>query len=434
MNGPYPKARRPIWFELASQHWPEDGYDFLLHRMREPGQDQYVPTLFHGKKPVPAEEITPPAVESYLTEQRGFAFLRMEESPAYWESPRPAVAQQFGMYYVHYVHDCFSLLGYHAFNRPIYINAWGGSGKGYAGGHPWKDSTRGHMGIVVDNQRPQPIDRGERGLENHSNIRFESTETYKVSGARAEGLWPGVTIERMLVLTDDYLLDVTRLESEEEHQYDWMAHGPGMHADAEGWTPSDDLSGGRLYLEPGADPTDKTADDIRGLLKRETGDTWETTYVQTLHPSFTMEKSRLGAAWYDRGVGVRVAMVGEEGTTLYTGEPPARIRKGRAEVSETGGFTLMARRQAKDTTFAALHVPFEGGREKAPKISIELLSDEDGVVVFQVQVDDRTDVIVLALGNAYGENRTYNLNLNQPGRSKSMSGSFTGHAVHLGVW
>ncbi len=433
MNGPYPKARDTIWYELAVQRWPEDGYGFLLHQMRRPGDPQYVPTLFHGLKPLSEEQIQPPAVESYLTRERGFAFLRMEESPEYWDSPRPAVSQQFGMYYVHYVHDCFSLLGYQAFNRPIYLNAWGGSGKGYAGGHPWKDSTRGHMGIVVDNRKPRPIDRGERGLETHTNIRFASTPDYKVSGARAKGLWAGVDLERVLVLTDDYLLDVTRVVADKERQIDWMVHGPGMLVDSTAWTPSDELKGGLLYLPPGSEPTGKTIDDLRNLQKREESGTWQTTFLQSLHPSVEMAKSKLGPDWYNRGVGVRLTMAGEEGTLVYTGEPPVKIRKGKAQISEAGGFSLMVRRQTATTTFAALHVPFEGGVEKAPEAELETLSDESGVIVFRVRVGEQEDIIALALGDAYGSQQKMKISVKSPDTSNTLSETFEGQRVHRGV-
>ena len=66
----------------------------------------------------PAWPVSPPPASSYVARERGFALLRAEESPAYWESPAPAVAFQLATYYVHYAHDAFSLLGFHAFNRP----------------------------------------------------------------------------------------------------------------------------------------------------------------------------------------------------------------------------------------------------------------------------------------------------------------------------
>ncbi len=430
MNGPYSKAQEPIWFELAVQRWPEDGYGYFLHLMREPGQDQYIPTLFHGLKPLTEEQIQPPPVRSFLSEERGFAFLRMEESPAYWDSPKPAVAQQFGMYYVHYVHDCFSLLGYHAFNRPIYLNSWGGSGKGYAGGHPWKDSTRGHMGIVVDNQKPRPIDRGEQGLEKHLNVRFESEADYKVSGARAKGLWRGVDLERVIVLTDEYLLDVSSLLADRPRQIDWMVHGPGMLADPEGpWEASDELTGGLLYLPPGSPASAKSIDDLRNLQKRTESGDWSTAFQQLRHPSVPAEQSRLGEAWYARGIGVQVLMSGEEGTQVYTGEPPVRMRKGKAQISETGGFTLMARRQSANTRFVALHVPFEGGVDQAADAELETLSDEDGVLVLRIKVGEQEDIIALALGDAYATPQKMQISLKEPGRAHSLSQAFEGQLI-----
>lgn len=310
MNGPYPKGLTPMWFEVAARRWPGTGFEYFLHQMREPGQDTYLPTLLFGLKPFDPATIQPPAAPSYLTRERGFAFLRMEESPAYWESPRPAVVQQFGMYYVHYTHDCFSLLGYHAFNRPIYMNAWGGGAGGYAGGHPWRDSTRGHAGVTVNHQRPTYIDRGERGLENHRNLRFASGPEYKVSGALAPGLWPGVDAERVLLLTDDYLIDVYRLESETENLYDWHVHGPGYPRDAAAWEPTTELDNGALYRPPGTPPPENvsTANDLLETRKQTPGaKNWSAAFVQSRNPSVAPEASVLGDQWYARGIGVVVA-------------------------------------------------------------------------------------------------------------------------------
>jgi hypothetical protein len=364
-----------------------------------------VPTLFTGLAPFDASAAKAPSAPSYLTQARGFAFLRMEESPAYWTSPRPALTQQFGRYYVHYTHDCFSLLGYHAFNRPIYVNAWGGNPGGYAGNHPWRDSTRGHAGVTVDNEKPKPIDRGENGMETHRNIRFASHPEWKVSGALAENLWPGVRAERVLVLTDDYLVDVYRLESDAERSYDWQVQGPGFLLADENpaWQPSDDLDGGILYRAPGAPAPEKpnTDNDLSGVRKLAAGQgTWFATFRQDLNPALSPAESLLGEAWYGRGIGVRVAMAAGPETTVYVGEPPLRPNKdGVKPVVESGGYSLVVRRKAKQSTFATVHAPFEGG--KAPAVSVETLSDEGGVLTLRVTYQGRVDRVVLALGDAY---------------------------------
>ena len=159
--------------------------------------------------------------------------LKSDETPEYWTSGNPAVALQFGMYYVHYAHDCFSLLGYHAFNRPLYNRAWGSrdahpknhsiasGGKGYIGGHAWFDTPRGHAaGLTVDNLKPRPVDHGQAGTPNQ-RIRDDLTDDVKFTAVAAEGLYPGVWQERGVFLTKEYMVDIFANRSDRQRRYEW---------------------------------------------------------------------------------------------------------------------------------------------------------------------------------------------------------------------
>ncbi len=148
-NAKVDKMLHPHWFELAHAKWPDAHFDYFLAQMRSPGERSYTPSLFWGLAPIDAQAVSPPPAPSYLARERGFAMLRAQEQPAYWESAAPAVAFQLSSYYVHYAHDSFSLLGLYAFNRPIYLNRQ--ISNGYGGGCPWTDSARGHAGVMVDN-------------------------------------------------------------------------------------------------------------------------------------------------------------------------------------------------------------------------------------------------------------------------------------------
>ena len=185
------------------------------------------------------------------------------------------------MYYVHYVHDCFSILGYVAHNRHIYANAWGGGARGYAGKNAWRDSVRGHAGVVVDNSLPKPVDNGNEGLKNHQNIRFASYPIAKVSGARAQGVYPNIDMERILVLTDDYLFDLYDLRdvSGKPRRFEWMLHGAGSHIPDDAWTKSNELDGGKLYERPGA--AQVSGQDLSEVQKATPGSAaWRTDFIQ----------------------------------------------------------------------------------------------------------------------------------------------------------
>lgn len=151
-NAKVEKMLAPHWFELAHAKWPDAHVDYFLAQMRDPGQAVYTPSLLWGLSPIDSAEVQPPPAPSFVAPERGFAMLRAENRPReYWEGEAPSVALQFATYYVHYTHDAFSLLGFYAFNHPIYLNRQ--ISNGYAGGCPWTDSARGHCGVLVDNMQ-----------------------------------------------------------------------------------------------------------------------------------------------------------------------------------------------------------------------------------------------------------------------------------------
>jgi hypothetical protein len=443
MNGPFLKAHAPLWFEWGHRRFPDAGFDYFLAQMRAPGEDVYLPSVYMGLGPVDPRKTKPPAAPSYLAWERGFAFLRAEESPAYWESSAPAVAQQFGFYFAHYAHDCFSILGMQAFNRPIYMNYRGGpveaditnppsatnaAGKfirlphyvnehiksgpptGYIGRHPWYDTTRGHCGVVVDFLQARPIESGEQGLTNHI-MRTHFDPVVKFVAGRAKpgvrnihsrdkdvepGVFPGVEMERALMLTREYLFDLFWLKSDRKRIYDWNVHGAGSHVLDGRYKPTSELNGSMLYREPGASQPEGyenryDGNDLRQVHKMlPGGETWSNIAVQDCLLD-NVSTSKMGKAWYDRGIGVRVTMLGERDTTVFAGRPPTFS-------PEWGGHTLLVRRECPATTFVALHEPFDGGVAKAPATKFERIAQTAGAVAARVSSDKVNDRLLLAYG------------------------------------
>jgi len=401
------KMLAPHWFEMAHAQWPDGHFDYFLVQMREPGADRYIPSLYWGVKPILASRVTPPPAPSFVAKERGFALLRAEESPAYWESPAPAVAFQQATYYVHYAHDAFSLLGYYAFNRPIYLNRQ--ISNGYGGGCPWSDSMRGHCGVLVDNLQyelneanpkadhphwPNPI--GEVPVRSGFDrlVKFVAAravcESGKVTADNQQPLslgtlsldlrrndpqvWPDVEMSRALFLTREYLFDVFQLTSDKPHIYHWQVHTLGSAQWDDSWKPTNELTG-RLYDEQNrgiaarlADPVEHDRYQLKQVRKLRPGDhPWTFTALQTCALP-DVSSSVLGRPWYERQVGVRVHMLGEPNTAVFVGQTPESRRvKGRepnkgekSELgNEVGGVTLIAARQCPSTVFAAIHEPFE---------------------------------------------------------------------------
>jgi len=405
MNGPIPKMSQPLWWEIGHRRWPNQGFDYFLAQMRAPGEEIYLPSLYFGATPIEPGKQVPPPVRSYVAYDRAFAMLRMENGPEYWESPRPALALQFAMYHMHYVHDCFCILQYVADNRFVY-NKQGRIIRGYAGSDPWRDHPRGQgSGVTVDGRQVQPVDSGEEGCK-YQRIRHWFSDKAKFVAVRAKphledrqgeiterALWPGIDAERALVLTDDYLFDLYHLENDRSSMgarvsyvtpanhvvvtgdestaadaprvFDWHVQGRGrvMGADAGPWINSTDFDNGvfwdpRLTTKRGRDVPDPT-----NVRSRIVGDAAWTEVVrrQSDSPSDS---------------GVRVRMLPAPNTTLYTFTPP--------NCSAENSYELMARRTDTRTQFVALHEPF-GGRLGPQKIEkFERIAQTDDAIAVAI--------------------------------------------------
>ncbi len=455
MNGPLPKLMEPLWWEMGHVRFPDAGFDYFLAQMRKPDEAKYYPSLFFGLKPIDPAQVKAPKVKSFVANERGFAFLKMEETSDYWESEKPAVALQFGMYYVHYAHDCFSLLGYQAFNRPIYTHGWGGDGgvtnesiqnhpRGYIGKHPWHDTVRGHAGgVVVDNLKAMPITSGENGLDHHrirqnltGPVKFvagrvkptEVTDTFwklneetgemeVIEQKQTRGIYPGVDLERALILTDEYLFDAFWLKSDQPRQYDWHVTGAGslIESPDHSWQASNDLYGSKLYRdindpamkEEISQPDGNDLTEVRKLVPGKSA--WQATILQD-GPHH--ENAQLPQAWYDAKIGVQVHMLPGEATTVYAGRPPfgGRKKKGKP-YPEVGGQTIIARRHTASTIFAAVHEPFKGGPDNSRIAEVKMLAESESMVAARIVGHEKkgaaiNDRVMIAFGDSVDQLQT----------------------------
>ncbi len=435
------KLQFPQWFEVLHARYPDGPFGYFLVAMRRPGRAKYVPTPFWGLAPLGADDVEPPPAPSAVYPERGFAMLRAEESPAYWSSPAPAVALQFATLYVHYTSDCFSLLGYHAFNRPIYLNR--AISAGYNGG-PWDFSVRGHCGVVVDAEQAQPIGTVPSREDFSPVVKFVSARGVLAEGAElyqgvrevrssdqprapATDVYTNVDLSRSLFLAREYLFDVYWLADREARprRFYWLVHPPGVLESTEGWTPSTDLQatlfnvkalrderGPRRRSLPPADAPSESWVRIQGERKMALGEgPADVTVVQRcILPD--AGRSVLGPEWYAREVGVRVRMLGVAGTNAYvfdtpTCYPPGTLRSPRGGEApprpETGGVSIVVAREAPRTIFAALHEPIEGGRsgiERFERIAQVRDAVAARIVGREAGVNDR---VMVRIGDSSGE-------------------------------
>jgi len=369
------KLAEKHWFEMLHAKYPDGPFGYFLAQMRHRGDDRYVPTLFWGLGPIDPRKMAPAAAPSRVFPERGFAMLRADESPRYWESDGPAVALQFATLYVHYLADCFSLLGYHQFGRPIYYNR--SISRGYNGG-PWEFHVRGHCGVVVDGLQAQPIGPVPTRHQFAPPVKFVSATTigaepiYQGEGevrssdqpkVAAKKVYPDTNLTRALFLTDQYLFDVYRVTSNRPRTIHWLVHAPGeaRPSDPATWKRTTSLGDTLLDIP-----------EVRVASQRmlAAGDRpWKLKTLQTC--AIDPAESLMGKAWYEREVGVRVHMLGADDTSVYFFDSPTAYTKGSPRAprederesyhkrSEVGGVSVAVQRQAADTTFVALHEPFE---------------------------------------------------------------------------
>ena len=336
-----PKMQIPFWFELGHALWPEVGFDYFLVQMRGDQEEQFYPSLLFGLEPIHPDSVAPPPAPSAVWPQRGIVMLRANESHEYWESPAPAVAMRLATNYAHRVNDSFALAGFYAFSRPIYLNRQ--VTPGYADG--WSRSIQSHCGVMVDAEEPRVTDA--------TRTRQLFTDAVKYCIAESADVYPGIRLSRSLMLTREYLLDVTHLDADEAHDHYWLVHALGnpQFDEASPWTP------GRLP---------EGLSELSSVRVAPVGDKcWSVLALQSCALG-NPEEVKLPQAWYDRHVGVRLTMLGETGTTSYTAQTPqprVKTRDRDVEIpSEVGGLTVIVHRRKPTTSYAALHEPFEGGK------------------------------------------------------------------------
>lgn len=423
------KMLAPHWFEIAHARWPDGRFDYFLAQMRTPGNEKYLPSLYWGVTPIDPASVKPPPAPSCIARERGFAMLRADQHPqTYWNGESPAVALQLATYYVHYAHDAFSLLGFYAFNRPIYINRQ--ISNGYGGSCPWTDSARGHCGVMVDKMQwmlddadpkrdhphwPNPIGEvptrssfdplvkfvAARAVPAGKEVSLDNRQPLGVGTLSLENrkpeneVWPGVDMSRALFLTREYLCDIHQLSSAKPRLYQWHVHALGQARVDGAWKPTDELNdvlydmANRQITKRLEDPVERERyqfKDVRRLDPAESG--WTFTAIQDCELP-DISRSLLGKEWYDRKIGARVWMLGEKGTRVYAGKTPqSRSATGkepgkgdRATIpNEVGGVTLMVERNMPATTFVALHEPFKNDQPVLQSFQ-RIAQTPDGIAV-----------------------------------------------------
>lgn len=208
----------------------------------------------------------------------------------------------------------------------------------------------------------------------------------------ATEVYPDIALCRSLMLSREYLFDVYAVADKggRPRQYHWLVHAPGVVSDENPWRDSTELQDKLMNVDPNDLPKNDGEDARRqyripdGPKAPPAGRSWirignekkvepggkplSITVLQScVLPD--VAQSVLGKEWYDRKIGVRIRMLGEEGTAAFAFDtpvqyPPGAPRSPRAgderRRPETGGVSIAVARKSPATLFVALHEPFQG--------------------------------------------------------------------------
>lgn len=362
-SGFTPKMQTPLWFEAGHARWPQVHFDYFLYQMRSPDEEKYYPSLYFGIDPVDASEAKAPAAPSAVWPDRGIVMLRSNQSSDYWESAAPAASMRLAADYAHNVNDSFALMGFYAFNRPIYINRQ--VTPGYA--KDWSRSIQSHCGVTVDGREP--------AFTSDVDVTRAFTEPVKFISAASKEVYPGIELKRTLMLTRDYLFDVTELAGSETHDYYWFMHALGEVA-------------GQKWKQARWPAQLEQLSNVR--TAEADGKNWSVKAVQSCALD-DLSEAKLPRQWYEREIGVHMTMLARKGMKAYIARTPLPIIKyrnaGRKMVyekvrSEVGGVTILAAQKGTEATFASLYEPFESGQHRI--VDVEKMADNQQALVVSV--------------------------------------------------
>lgn len=304
----------------------------------------------HGTVNAERGTMNPPPAVSRVFPEHGYVILRSVEGKQYWDSDSWAAFLSFDLNNVHSHADKMDLIVFgrgkllavdpearasaqHAFSSQVQREL--------------NRSTVCHNTLMVDG-------KGHAGTgEKLSLLDFDRSPDAKTATiADLKGLvYPGVKMQRTVIVTSEYVLDVFQAVSETEHTYDWLFHS----RDDEGKT--------RIYggFEPTTLPDTVPWNWLRNPRSAVLDRSWH-------------------ADWRQDDVRFRLTMLGEPGTEIILCDFPKNDKFEPPAVP-----MLIARRKAKSATFIALYQAEKG---ELPLASPAL--DNEQRLSVRVTVDGKT--------------------------------------------
>ncbi|MFI4911214.1 MAG: alginate lyase family protein [Sedimentisphaeraceae bacterium JB056] len=196
----------------------EPGFVFLINQNDKRNND----SLLYGMGEIP-QKTAAPEVYSRLWMQHGYAMLRMQEGKDYWKGEGNTLFASFSHNSCHAHADGLSIMLFgeeRLWLRDAECKNSGANTFGSDVNQHLNWTTPSHNTVIIDNcnqiRHPEPL-----GL-------FEFTvlpDLKRVCIGDLNGhLYEGVKQLRTCIVTDEYVLDVFEVESDEAHDVAWVTH------------------------------------------------------------------------------------------------------------------------------------------------------------------------------------------------------------------
>ncbi|MEK7399013.1 MAG: hypothetical protein AAB116_18920, partial [Candidatus Poribacteria bacterium] len=245
----------------------------------------------------------------------------------------------------------------------------------------WTREGIAHNTLLVDYQSPKP---GPFETKNDFN---EDVKFFSITGTS----FKDINQTRSLFLTKEYMADffyaideicLDRMKGE-KRTYDWALHGLGR------LFPSEPAAYDSTY---DLVPFYWWVDNEHG---RKTDNAWQMDWIQK-SAGVTKGLQAFGDEWFENEVGVRMTMLGVEGTQVFYGDgpitdgPPYHRIDGNPEGSSP---IVVARRKGEKALFAAVHEPYEN----KPQIKqIQSIAETEKAIIVRIDGTDFTDYVMKA--------------------------------------
>lgn len=232
----------------------------------------------------------------------------------------------------------------------------------------WLKQTVSHNTVVVDETSQMPMEKEGASLwafpkDNDAGAleRFDAYDDVKVVRIKNDRVYPGVALERTIILKDNELIDVYEVKSGAPHRYDYVLHINGT------------LQNKSVLLNP-----------VAKTLGKKSG------YQHVKNIKETVMNGALESVYKtEAGHYVKVLNVLDEETKMISGDTPSNPKEKMLPVQ-------IARREKSKTTYVSLIEPYKSESEivSVKKINVKT----DNILALEIQKKNIVERLVLTDG------------------------------------